>query len=201
MSNLYLIAALCGGFALLLAVLTRLPSVQRLDDRLETWVIDHRERLHSLASIATLTGEKFVHPVIAAASAFTLIALRGAPYGRFLYPLAAASLGGILAHHAVKFTYHRHRPAGALARDTTEAAYPSGHTTNATAVVTTSAYLLVSQGLLPLEAALGFAIALLLFTGMSRVALGWHWGTDVIGGWFTGTAVAMLACSLYRALA
>ena len=197
MPPLTLIAIVAGAMVVVIAFATRLPFVQQLDDRLETWTITHRERLHTVASIATLTGEKFVHPVIAAVTALVLITMRGGPNARFLVPLGAASLGGITVHHLVKFVYHRHRPAGALARNKTEAAYPSGHTTNATSVVTTSAYMLVSQGVIPLELALAVAIPVLLFTGMSRVALGWHWGSDVVGGWFAGTCVAALSCLLY----
>jgi membrane-associated phospholipid phosphatase len=43
-------------------------------------------------------------------------------------------------------------------------------------------------------------IALCLATGASRVALGWHWGTDVIGGWFAGAGVAAACCWLYEIL-
>ena len=188
-----------GSAVLALALATRSPVVQRWDDALERWMLTHRERVHGIASIATLPGEKFVHPVLAALSAFVLVSMRPGDASRFIIPLAAASLGGIIAHHVVKFVYRRPRPEGALRRNKTEPAYPSGHTTNATSVLATSAYLLAREGLVPLPAGMLVVIAVVALTGASRVALGWHWGTDVLGGWLTGTAVAA-GCGLLFAV-
>ena len=183
-----------------LARATRTRRVQRLDDLVEEKVGPHRPRLRRMAVAASLTGEKFVHPVFAAVTAGTLFLARSGPPLRFVLPLAGASLGGILAHHLVKLVYHRPRPDVALRRNKTEAAFPSGHTTNATAVVTTSAYILVREGLVPMPVAVVGVITLCLATGFSRVALGWHWGSDVLGGWMAGAAVAAVACWWYEAL-
>lgn len=197
---LFTIAYVALASLVVLAAATRFRRVQALDDDLETWMLTHRDQVHAVASIGTLPGERLVHPVIAATTAAVVVATRGGPAMRILIPLASASLGGIVVHHLVKLVYHRHRPEGALERDKTEAAFPSGHTTNATSVIVTSAYILVREGLLPLPVALTLALVVAIVTGASRVALGWHWGSDVIGGWIAGVGVAALASQLYLAL-
>ncbi|MEP6619851.1 MAG: phosphatase PAP2 family protein [bacterium] len=160
----------------------------------------HRPALHGIATVITQPGESYVHPLVAASVAALILRARDGRPMRIFVPLVAASLGAIASHHAVKIVHRRPRPAVALRRHKTEAAFPSGHTTNATAVLATSGYLLVRERLAgaPETAALVAAVA--MATGLSRVALGWHWGSDVAGGWLTGIAVAALSAELYEAL-
>lgn len=69
-------------------------------------------------------------------------------------------------------------------------AYPSGHANNA-AVVYLLFIMLVPQARHP-----GWQLAaavMILATGLSRILLGVHWPTDVIGGWMLGTSFAFMA--------
>lgn len=196
------IALAAGAGVLLLALATRTRRVQALDDALERGAEAARQRARVLraARFGTLPGEPYMHPTIGAACAAIVIAATRGPILPVLLTLAAASIGAILAHHAVKLVYRRPRPAGALARGKTEPAYPSGHTTDATAVLVTGAYLLARQGLAVPSVVATLAIVLALTTGVSRVLLGWHWATDVLGGWMTGIGVAAGASALYESL-
>lgn len=202
MPELPTIAASTSAATIIVALASRTRAVQSLDDALERAAGRARQRVLVLraASIGTLPGEPYMHPSIGAACAALVLVARGGPYLRILLPLAAASVGAILAHHAIKLVYRRPRPAIALGKGKTEPAFPSGHTTDATAVLATSAYMLVREGVLPMHLVVPLAILLALSTGVSRVLLGWHWSTDVIGGWLAGLTIAAGSAGLYEVL-
>jgi undecaprenyl-diphosphatase len=189
------------GTTALLALASRSRGVQRLDDALERSVSRHRPRLVRLAKIGTLPGENYMHPTIGAVVALTILTRRRGRTRAIVVPIAAASLGAIVAHHAVKIIYRRRRPEIAVRRGKYEPAFPSGHAADATAVLATGAYLLVREGVIPARVAIPLASVLAVGTGVSRVVLGWHWGSDVIGGWLTGLGVAAECALAYERLA
>jgi len=201
--NFPTIALIAAVAVVLLALATRTRALQSLDDALERAAGRARQRARVLraASFGTLPGEPWMHPTIGAACAAIVIGATRDGYLPVLATLAAASVGAILAHHAVKLVYRRPRPAGALAKGKTEPAFPSGHTTDATAVLVTGAYLLARQGLAVPSVVATAAVLLAVGTGVSRVLLGWHWATDVLGGWLAGVGVAACATGLYETLA
>ena len=181
-----------------LALATRTAAMQNADDAVERAIGRRRPRLMRMARVGTLPGESYVHPAMGALIAFTIVRCRPGSASRVLVPMALASLGAIVAHHAVKLVYRRRRPEIALRRGKVEPAFPSGHTADATAVLATGAWLLVREGVLPARVAIPLASALALGTGVSRVVLGWHWTTDVLGGWMTGAGVAAECALVYE---
>jgi undecaprenyl-diphosphatase len=66
--------------------------------------------------------------------------------------------------------------------------YPRGHATSVTAIVVALALRAPPPWR---RAAAGFAVAAILLTGLSRVMLGVHWPSDVLGGTMLGAAFAL----------
>ncbi len=201
LSLLRTVGITAAGTAAAVAVASTFAPVQALDDALERAAGRVRPRLRRAGSVGTLPGEPWAHWSIGTTVALVILARRRRRGWAAVLPMAGASLAGIVAHHAVKLVYRRPRPRYALQRGKTEPAFPSGHTTDSTAVLATGAYLLVREELLPARLAVPAATTLALTTGASRVALGMHWGTDVIGGWLAGLSVASGCAYLYEQLA
>lgn len=119
--------------------------------------------------------------------------------------LVVGYLGSGAVYSAVKFLVARARPVGDLVLGAaTGGAFPSGHTTNATVLYL--GLLLVALATergrrsdVPLAVVSG---ALIVVVASSRVYLGVHWATDVIGGLVLGAlwigAVAVISEAVPR---
>ncbi|MGB2569330.1 phosphatase PAP2 family protein [Micromonospora citrea] len=109
-----------------------------------------------------------------------------------LWVVATMAVGGLLSA-LLKLLVGRNRPdlLDPVA-DAVGYAFPSGHAVNATlaAGVLLVVYLPYTRGRPGARTAL-WAVALVLagLTGLSRVALGVHWTSDVFAGWLLGVAV------------
>ncbi|MDX9996414.1 MAG: phosphatase PAP2 family protein [Phenylobacterium sp.] len=110
--------------------------------------------------------------------------------------LAVSIALATLANDALKQVFERARPDvvthGSYAYTHS---FPSGHSTLSAATFLTTAAILSSLQTRRRAKVFIFAIAILVTAavGFSRVYLGVHWPTDVLGGWTLGAAWALLA--------
>jgi undecaprenyl-diphosphatase len=125
------------------------------------------------------------------AAAFLWLRKRGRD-GLILLSIALVQTG---ANSALKALFARARPDLYPRLDTVwDLSYPSGHAAQNAAL-----YLLIA--LLIARRLLWLAVPLALLIGASRIVLGVHWPTDVLGGWAEGAGFALLGLHLSRAWA
>jgi undecaprenyl-diphosphatase len=98
-----------------------------------------------------------------------------------------------------KDLFHRGRPPQWVWHQETSFSYSSGHATDALVVYGLWAYFIARSTIpQPARALATWALALwALGVSWSRLALGVHYATDVIGGWLLGGALLALAFALY----
>jgi undecaprenyl-diphosphatase len=107
----------------------------------------------------------------------------------FRYPafLAFCVVGALGLSPLIKVVIQRPRPQFSQVFEIGGFAFPSGHATTSTIVFASLAYVLSRSEswrvAVWIWAASGFAAFLI---GFSRLYLGVHWPTDVIGGWVLG---------------
>jgi undecaprenyl-diphosphatase len=134
--------------------------------------------------------------VVSAAIAFALCGRR-----REAVAIAATALAAQLSIEIVKTLFNRDRPGtGTEITDVFARGFPSGHTTEATAIFLTLALLIatlnIKQELKTL--AVGIAVAASFLVGASRLYLDLHWPSDVAAGWALGAAWAYFAAQAVR---
>jgi undecaprenyl-diphosphatase len=153
-------------------------------------VTDRKAWLTAMMQTVTYGGDSTVVMCVALAVGILLWWWSRDP--RALGLLAASYVGARLIETTVKTLIQRPRPPASEAiGDFTGFAFPSGHATFAMAVYGMVAVL----GLILMNSRRGFARAgaaalllLIALIGLSRVYLGAHWLSDVLGGFLVGGA-------------
>jgi undecaprenyl-diphosphatase len=176
--------ALLGVFLVLAGVVVIDRSLE-IDRAVLEWIVDHRAaRLTPAMQLVTHLGSGWVlYPLTALAAGFWW--WRDGDWQKGVL-LAASLLGATVLYNVGKALIQRPRPSAADAVGTfTNWSFPSGHATQSMAFYGMLAFLIAGGRLRP---AWPWATAgvLVLIVGASRIYLGAHWLTDVLGGWALG---------------
>lgn len=150
----------------------------------------HRPLLLAIARFFTALGEP---TVLIAASVICALALWQAGRGRLGLSLFAVALVGRGLSELQKYWIARVRPnlEPHLVVVKTSS-FPSGHATSSMVFYLALA-IAITAGTRWARAAAAGAVLLSIFIGTSRVMLGVHWPSDVIGGWAFGMLWVLVA--------
>jgi undecaprenyl-diphosphatase len=155
-------------------------------------------RATAFAEIMTWTG--YSPFIIAAAVALALLFLVRSKPLTALFALLALQLASQAAAAAVKLPFHRARPNHWLVREDAGYSYPSGHATTALVFYGGLLVLLAaSEAPRPAKTA-GCAALALWIVGIcwSRIALGAHYPSDVLGGALFGLGFLCAGLAIVR---
>lgn len=142
--------------------------------------------LDALMTAITTLGTSPVILLVSVGVIAVLLAQRRRARAAFL---ATAVIGSVLLDGALKVIVHRARPVLPWAHVQPDYSFPSGHTMNGTVLCLALALLVwVAHGRRAGGIAVIGALALSLAIGFSRVYLGYHYVSDVVGGMAAGIA-------------
>jgi len=195
------------GFAGLVAALVVLGSLaDGVRDQevfyLDAWATPF---LHNIASpgmdalfntLTTMGSSLVVLPIFLVAVALLIMRRR---YGASLF-LSVALGGSLLIDFLMKLVFQRPRPKLDYAAVLPDYSFPSGHSMNGVVFYVSLALILwsvfgrrVGVPALLVAAVLAFGI------GVSRIYLGYHYLTDVVGGWLGGIVWLLVVGAAFRA--
>ena len=200
-------AGAVAGFAILtvLAIVVRThPGPIGPDLPVASWAARHATDASSTVLRGlTRLGSTVVMVVILVA--IGLLEYRRRPSRRIWLFLALVGAGEVLVANLVKVAVDRPRPAIDPLASFAGASFPSGHSTTAAACFAALALVLARGRSRRVRAWLaGGAVGLAVAIGCSRMFLGVHWFSDVVGGlalgwaWFATIALATGALETFR---
>ncbi len=184
-------------FSLLIGLMANRGMLARYDDPVMRAgaMVEGQTPVWAITAARSVThlGDPVARTLIAIIAFALMVARRSAVSGG-LYLLVVGL--GVLAYTGLKQAYARPRPhLTTWLTGPVDPSFPSGHAGGAMLVLLLAAMLLGGRGLIPV------AVGVALLIGLSRVAMGVHWPSDVVGGWLFGGGVAMIGYAMIRAVA
>ncbi|MFE5185974.1 phosphatase PAP2 family protein [Streptomyces sp. NPDC056628] len=185
--------------ALLLALVAlRWHPLMALDgsvaDTTHRWAVDEPGLTHAFRILTDWVWDPWTMRCVAFVAAIWLVWRRAARWAAMWLVVTCAL--ATLAQQALKAAVDRPRPTWPDPVDSAHyAAYPSGHAMTATVVCGLLLWLLHRHGTdRPLwRTAVAVAAVSVTGVGLTRIWLGVHWASDVVGGWLLGALVVALA--------
>ncbi|MFF7640014.1 phosphatase PAP2 family protein [Streptomyces canus] len=194
--------ALCSVLLLVLVVVKWHPLLTVDGDIADTthrWAVDEPGLTHAFRILTDWVWDPWTMRLLAAVAAVWLVLRRNARWAA-VWLVATCALG-TLVQQALKAAVGRERPVWSDPVDAAHfAAYPSGHALTATVVCGLLLWLLHHYGVgrtLWLTA-LSVAVISVLGVGLTRIWLGVHWPSDVLGGWLLGAMLVTLAVTVHQ---
>ena len=172
-----------------------------LDAHVTRWFVEHRTSVLTavMRAMTWLGSSAVIVPITVVGVGVLLTRHRGRSAAYLAVAVAGASLLSTLAKHVIG----RDRPPVPVRlAHVVSSSFPSGHATQATATYAALAVVAcVSIQERRARAAIwGAAIVAVALVGVSRVYLGVHWATDVVGGWILGACWTAGLTTAFRPL-
>ena len=112
--------------------------------------------------------------------------------------LAVSMVGSLVLDQSLKLIFHRPRPQLAWAQVQPEYSFPSGHAMNSLVFYVAVALIVwVLWGRRAGRVSAVLAVVLALLIGTSRIYLGYHYFTDVVGGFLAGAAWLLIVSAAF----
>lgn len=188
--------------ALLLLVVLSWAPLMTLDENIarttHRWAVDASSATHGCRILTDWVWDPWSMRALCAVAVLWLVRCHAA-WGPALWLVATCALGTLL-QQGLKWAVGRDRPVWTDPVDSARyAAFPSGHALTATVVCGLLLWLLhrYGAGRAARRTALAVAAVSVVGVGLTRVWLGVHWPSDVVGGWLIGALVVALAVGAY----
>ena len=196
------VLALCSALLLTLVGVEWRPLLDLDADIARTthrWAVEERGLTQTSRILTDWVWDPWTMRVLCGVAAALLAWRYAAPWSALWLVLTVAV--GTAVQQGLKAALGRARPVWPDPVDSAHyAAFPSGHAMTATVVCGLLLWLLHRHGVgrVLWRTALGVAALSVTGVGLTRVWLGVHWPTDVLGGWLIGALVVAAAVAVHR---